>query len=38
VNAVPVGHYDLKADQAGFKAEAQQGLTLEVSQKVVVSA
>ena len=37
LSALPVGHYNLRAEQAGFKSESQQGLTLEVSQEAVVN-
>ena len=37
LNALPVGHYNLKVEQSGFKVVTQQGLTLEVAQEAVVN-
>ena len=36
VPALPVGHYDIKVEHAGFKTETQTGLNLEVGQEAVV--
>src|ERR1700722_11028166 len=36
VNALPVGHYDIKIEHAGFKTETQTGLNLEVGQEAVI--
>jgi hypothetical protein len=38
VPALPVGHYTVKIDKAGFNTQTQEGLTLEVSQELVVNA
>src|ERR1700733_6034036 len=36
VPALPIGHYDIKAEHAGFKTETRTGLDLEVGQEAVV--
>ena len=36
VPALPVGHYDIRVEHAGFKTETQTGLNLEVGQEAVV--
>jgi hypothetical protein len=36
VPALPVGHYDVKIEHAGFKTETETGLNLEVGQEAVV--
>jgi hypothetical protein len=36
-NALPVGNYELRAEHPGFKTEVRTGLTLSVSQEVVVN-
>ena len=36
VNALPVGHYDVKVEHTGFKTETQVGLNLEVGQEAVI--
>ncbi len=36
VPALPVGHYTVKVEQAGFKTETQTGLNLEVGQEAVL--
>src|ERR1700722_1134885 len=36
VNALPVGHYDIKIEHPGFKTETQTGLNLEVGQEAVM--
>src|ERR1700677_1126929 len=36
VPALPVGHYDVKVEQTGFKTETETGLNLEVGQEAVV--
>jgi hypothetical protein len=36
VPALPVGHYDVKVEQTGFKTETQTGLNLEVGQEAVI--
>jgi len=36
VAALPVGHYDVKIEHAGFKTETQTGLNLEVGQEAVI--
>jgi hypothetical protein len=37
VPALPIGHYSVKMEKAGFKTETQQGLTLEVTQTAVIN-
>ena len=37
VPALPPGRYDVKAEHSGFESEVDQGLTLDVSQEVVVN-
>src|SRR5438105_6620436 len=37
VPALPTGHYEVKAEHAGFRAETKQGLTLNVSDNAVVN-
>lgn len=34
---LPTGHYDVKAERAGFRTETQQGLTLNVSDNAVIN-
>src|SRR6202162_6173117 len=34
---LPVGHYELRAEAAGFKTETRTGLTLEVTQQAVIN-
>src|SRR6202012_5981542 len=36
VPALPVGHYNVQVEQAGFKTETQTGLNLEVGQEAVL--
>ena len=37
VPTLPTGHYQVKAERAGFKTETQQGLTLNVSDNAVIN-
>src|SRR6516225_6918353 len=37
VLALPVGRYDIRAEKAGFKTQAQTGVTLVVGQQAVVN-
>ncbi len=37
VPSLPTGHYDVKAERAGFKTETQQGLTLNVGDNATVN-
>src|SRR5690242_1676839 len=36
--ALPVGHYNVKIEHAGFQTQTQQGLVLDVAQDLVVNA
>src|ERR1700676_4100763 len=37
VPELPVGHYEIKGEHAGFKTETQQGITLEVTDQAVIN-
>ncbi|HET6145497.1 MAG TPA: TonB-dependent receptor [Candidatus Acidoferrales bacterium] len=37
VPELPVGHYEVKAEHAGFKIEYRRGITLEVTQQAVIN-
>ena len=32
-----MGHYEVKAEHAGFKTETRKGITLEVTQQAVIN-
>ncbi len=36
-SALPIGHYNVKADMAGFKTETQTNVTLDIGQEAVVN-
>src|ERR1700730_17104287 len=37
VPELPVGHYEVKGEHAGFKTETRRGITLEVTQQAVIN-
>ena len=37
VPELPVGHYEVKAEHAGFKTETRSGITLEVTDQAVIN-
>jgi len=37
LDALPVGHYDVKAEQSGFKTVTQKGIVLDVSQQAEIN-
>src|SRR6202158_3342876 len=37
VPELPVGHYEVRGEHAGFKRETQRGITLEVTQQAVIN-
>jgi hypothetical protein len=37
VPELPVGHYEVRGEHAGFKSETQRGITLEVTDQAVIN-